>query len=524
MRNKGQIWMLLVLVALMPLAARADQKEDLKKKGDAAAAAGRPFESRDAYCQLADLDPNYPQAKMMCTMMTKEAAKEDARCDDRFNTASSDISAKKFDDAEQKLKNVKPGCKKYDEARAKLADLPRLKKEVEAAAGEAVMAQKYDEGLKAYNRNDFPSAKTALKEVSGPKAGDAQALLNKIRQYEQAMAQGDQLSKAGNQKGALQAYNEAMSFKADGPGDPRGKARALEGALGEAEKAAAAKAAADKAAADKANAEAARRAKKPTLALKVSPTSGQANLTVTANANAAAQEGGTKVEKTIIQWGDGSQSDGGSGSHVYKNPGTYDVVAWVTDDVGQRVSSQSMTIRVIEAAVKVTTPEVDVEKTLAEARAAKAKGDVAAARGKYMKVLSADKSNREALTALDELSKMAASTPAKPVPAEPQTPGVISEADALLGKGITEFYTAQFDDALIDLRNYLQFKGEKVGLANFYIGALKATQYHLAGASDPKLQEAALAAFKAAKKAPKFRVPERYVSPKIIEMYNGAGM
>src|SRR5512143_434154 len=140
MRNKGQIWMLLVLLALMPLAARADQKEDLKKKGDAAAAAGKPFESRDAYCQLADLDANYPQAKMMCTMMTKEAAKEDQRCDDRFSNANTDVNQGKFDDAEQKLKNVKPGCKKFDEARQLMAKLPQLKKDAEAKAGDAVMA------------------------------------------------------------------------------------------------------------------------------------------------------------------------------------------------------------------------------------------------------------------------------------------------------------------------------------------------------------------------------------------------
>ena len=102
---------------------------------------------------------------------------------------------------------------------------------------------------------------------------------------------------------------------------------------------------------------------------------------------------------------------------------------------------------------------------------------------------------------------------------------MISEADALLAKGITEFYTGAFDDTLVDLRNYLQFKGEKSGLANFYIGALKATQYHLGGATDQKLAEAANESFRAAKKASKFKVPEKYVSPKIIQMYTSvAGM
>ncbi|HYX68529.1 MAG TPA: PKD domain-containing protein [Terriglobales bacterium] len=516
MRNKGQIWMLLVLVALMPLAARADQKEDLKKKGDAAAAAGKPFESRDAYCQLAELDASYPQAKMMCSMMTKEAAKEDTRCDDRFSNATADVNASKFDDAEQKLKNVKPGCKKFDEARALMAKLPSLKQEAASKAGDAVMAQKYEQGLQSYNRNDFQSAKATLGQVTGSKASDAQALLNKIKQYEQAFSQGEQLAGAKNYKGALQAYNEAISFKGDGPGDPRGKARAAQDAMGEADKAA-----------TLAKQEADCRAKKPTLAaFQLSASNGQVGAPLRVVANAA--PGCKQITSTLVRWDDGSQTTSStdpksvSGSHSYKNPGTYNVVAVTTDEAGNTFS-QTQQVRIIELAVKQVVPEVDVEKTLAEARAAKAKKDIGLARGKYMKVLSADKSNKEAIQALDELSKMAATTPT-PAQPEPQTPGVISEADALLGKGITEFYTAQFDDAMIDLRNYLQFKGEKVGLANFYIGALKATQYHLSGANDPKLQEAAMGAFKAAKKSPKFKVPEKYVSPKIVEMYNSAGM
>ena len=511
MRNKGHIWMLLVLLALVPLAARADQKDDLKKKGDSAAAAGKPFESRDAYCQLADLDPNYPQAKMMCTMMKKEADKEDARCDQRFSDANNDLNSGKFDDAEQKLRNVKQGCKKFDEAKALTAKIPQLKADKDKQAGEAAMGQKYEQALQAYNRNDFPTAKSLLPQVTGgPRAGDAQALLNKIKQYEQAMSQGDQLANAKNWKGALQAYNEAAGFKPDGPGDPRSKVQDAQRQQGQADQQAAAAAA-----------EAACRAKKPVLAAFQVTQSGQVGTPLKASANAT--PGCKAIASTVIQWGDGSQTNGNSGAHAYKNAGSYDVVAWVTDEAGNKVS-QVQTVRIIELAVKQVTPEIDVNKTLAEARAAKQKGDIRGARGKYMAVLSADKSNKEAKDALEELAKMAATTPTQPTPAEPQTPGVISEADTLLGKGITEFYTAQFDDALIDLRNYLQFKGEKVGLANFYIGALKATQYHLAGASDPKYLNAANEAFRAAKKAPKFKVPEKYVSPKIMEMYNGAGM
>jgi hypothetical protein len=500
--------MLVVLLALMPLAARADQKDDLKKKGDAAAAAGKPFESRDAYCQLADLDASYPQAKMMCTMMKKEADKEDGRCAQRFSDANNDVSQGKYDDAEQKLRNVKQGCKNYDEARQLMAKIPELKSKGDQ---DKVASQRFDEGSRAYNSNNFAAAKTALGQVpaGSAKSGDAQALLNKIKQYEQAISQGDQLAGAKNWKGALQAYNEAASFKSDGPGDPRAKARGAQDAMGEADRAA-----------SLAKQEADCRARKPVFAsFQVTP-NGQVGTPL--RAQASANPGCKAIASTLIQWGDGSQTNGSSGAHAYKNAGTYDVIAWVTDEAGNKVS-QVQTVRVIELAVKQVTPEIDVAKTLAEGRAAQKRGDIRAARGKYMSVLSADKSNKEALDALNELNKVATTAPTQPAP-EPQTPGVISDADALLGKGITEFYTAQFDDAMIDLRNYLQFKGEKVGLANFYIGALKATQYHLAGASDPKYLDAAMAAFKAAKKSPRFKVPEKYISPKIMEMYNNAGM
>ena len=516
MRSKGRIWMLLVLVAMAPLAAYADKKSELDQKGKAAAAAGNVFEAKNAYCELADLDPNYPQAKMMCSVMTKEADKEQARCESRFSDAMQDINQSKFDDAEQKLRNVKAGCKRYDEAQQYVkVKIPQMKTEGDR---DKLAAQKLQEAKQGYAKNDFTGAKAALSQIPGSssKAGEAQDLLNKIKQYEQAMAEGDRLLNGKNYGAARNSYQEAAKLKADGPGDPTGK---IQKAV-DAEKVSIALVDEQKRKEEETRKEAERRAKKPTLALQVSPNSGQAALTVNAKANPT--EGGTKLIGTLIQWGDGSVTNDATGSHVYKNAGTYDVVAWVTDEAGNKVS-QIQTVRVIEAAVKQIAPEVDVAQTLAEARAAKAKGNISLARGKYMKVLTADKTNAEAIAALDELSKQAATTPAQPTP-EPQTPGVISDSDQLLAKGITEYYTGNFDDAYSDLKDYLKFKGEKVGLANFYMGALKATQYHLGGATESSLLDAATNAFRVAKKTPNFKPPTKYISPKILDMYNNAGM
>ncbi len=513
MRSKGRIWMWLVLCALLaPLQGRAAQIDDLFKQAEQAAASNNPFESARLYCQVADMDPTYKNAKMMCKVMKDVVKKEDDRCDERYANAAADVDLKKFDDAEQKLRNVKPGCRKYAESQDLLKKIAGLRAN---ATNEAAAQQKYDDGMKAYNRNDFAGAKAALGAVASgtsTRSGDAQTQLNRIKQYEQAFAQGDQLEKASNLKAAIDAFNEAAKWKSDGPGDPRSRAQNLQTRL-----------AAQLGEERRKQEEALRRSKPPTLALRVSPNSGQAALTVTATANATAQDGGTSIAGQRIQWGDGTETKGGSGTHVYKNPGTYDVIAWVTDDAGKTIN-QVQSVHVIEAAVKQVVPEVDVEKTLAEARAAKAKGNVALARGKYMKVLTVDKNNSEAAAALEELSKQATAAPAPPAP-EPQTPGVISDSDQLLAQGITEYYTGNFDDAYSDLKNYLKFKGEKAGLANFYLGVLKATQYYLGGANKHELAEAANESFRAAKKGPKFKVPEKYISPKIVKMYTeGPGM
>ena len=514
MRSKGRIRMVLVLCALAaPLQGRAAQIDDLFNKAQQVSGSN-VFEAARLYCQVAEMDATYKNAKMMCQVMRTEADKEDKRCETRYSDAMGDIEkakqaldASKLDDAKQKLNNIKQGAKRFAEAQTALnTTIPQAKSSIESTLANKSKDKQLNEGLAAYGSNDFNTAKSKLSGLSDPQAT---ATLNKIKQYEQAFAQGDQLEKAGNLKAAVDAYQEATKFKADGPGDPRSRAQTLQGRLnaqlqGEAEK----------------KKEELRRSKPPTLALKVSPSSGQAALTVTASANGAAQDGGTTIASQRIDWGDGSDTRTGTGTHVFKNPGTYTVTAYLTDDTGKQIT-QTQSVRVIEAVVKQLGPEVDVPQTLAEARAAKAKGNIALARGKYMKVLTADKNNAEANAALEELSKMATAAPAQPPP-EAQTPGVISDSDQLLAQGITEYYTGNFDDAYSDLKNYLKFKGEKAGLANFYLGVLKATQYHLGGANKHELADAANESFRAAKKAPKFKVPEKYISPKIIKMYTEA--
>src|ERR1041384_2826123 len=166
----------------------------------------------------------------------------------------------------------------------------------------------------------------------------------------------------------------------------------------------------------------------------------------------------------------------------------------------------------VTSAVVANTPKVDVAQTLKEADAAKAHKDLNKALGLYQKVLSADSRNAEAKAGIDEVQRLATESS--------RTLTASSEAASLLAKGIGEFYTQNFDDAEFDIRLYLQNKGGKAGMAEFYLGALRLTKYFLGGEKENKLMTQAEEAFKAAKKDSGFKAPERMVSPKIVKKFN----
>src|SRR5262249_32161345 len=127
----------------------------------------------------------------------------------------------------------------------------------------------------------------------------------------------------------------------------------------------------------------------------------------------------------------------------------------------------------VTSAVVVNTPKVDVAQTLRDADTAKAHKDLNKALGLYQKVLSADSHNGQAKAGIEEVQRRPA--------ASSRTPTASAEADALLAKGIGEFYTQNFDDAEFDIRLYLQNKGGKAGMADFYLGAIRLTKYFLGG-------------------------------------------
>lgn len=155
-------------------------------------------------------------------------------------------------------------------------------------------------------------------------------------------------------------------------------------------------------------------------------------------------------------------------------------------------------------------PKVDVGKLLAEAESAKAKGDIASAKSKYIAVLAADERNAQARVGLETLPKETG----------PAQQKASSEADVMLAKGIREFYQGLFEKAETHISDYLDVNGSKTGLSHFYMGASKLTRFYLGGERDAGLKRDADAAFRLAKKTSGFNPPgESFLSPKILKAY-----
>ncbi|MFL6299011.1 MAG: hypothetical protein ACJ71N_00215 [Terriglobales bacterium] len=209
-----------LILAAIP--AFAGKKEDLIKQAQAAAGNGNVQEAARLYCAAAQMDSSDKDAQQNCNIMAQEVARENRKNDDRFTDGVKAFNSGDFDTAEQKFKNIKTGSHLAD-AQGYLARIPQARAAAASASNESAMAAKFDQGVAAYQRNDFSSAKADFSGISGKHQADAQTYLQKIKNYEQAYAEGDRLADAKNYKGAASAYSEAASVKPDGPNDPRGR-------------------------------------------------------------------------------------------------------------------------------------------------------------------------------------------------------------------------------------------------------------------------------------------------------------
>lgn len=219
-RTERHLALALALALLAPAAAFAGKDDDYAK-ADQAMRNSDIVTAQRLFCQVAQQDPGYKDAKVNCKIMTDQLNREVRREEERFKNGVDDFNAKRYADAQQEFRNIRFGPHVAEAQQYLTVRIPAAQ---QAQAGEATMEQKFQQAVAAYNRNDFNTAGGLFSQITGSHAGEAQSYSNRIKQYQQAMAEGDTLANARNYRQAAASYNEAAGIKSDGPGNPAAKA------------------------------------------------------------------------------------------------------------------------------------------------------------------------------------------------------------------------------------------------------------------------------------------------------------
>lgn len=412
----------------------AAKKDDDYNKAKAAADAGQYDQAVKLYCAVAKEDPNYKDAKLNCDIMTKELLKEEGRNEFRYTAGVKAFDSGDYDAAEQNFRNVRSGQYLADAQNYLNVKIPQARKDAalrqqqQQQNNDAAMSAKFDQAVQAYNSNNFSSARSLFGQITGKHQSDAQGYLSKMQQYDQDMQDGDSRASSKSYKSAIDSYNQALSIKSDGPGNPQGKISQMRSSM-------------------------------------------------------AAENSANNPPPPV---------------NNNNNNGANNPPPLVNNNHN----------RVVGAIMEQSRPKMDVEKLLREAEAAKNSGDIGTAKGKYMAILAENPSNARAKNGLDSL---------------PKDSNVVASADAdrMLVNGISEFYNGAYEDAEVHIKDYIELNGGKAALAYFYRAASKLTRYYLGGErpDDKRLLTDAQADFRAAKKTPGFKPPEKMVSPKILKVF-----
>ena len=383
-------------IIAIPATAFADKNDDLYSKGQAAMQEGDPIAARDAFCAI---DPSYKDAKSLCDLNINEAKTKVNLHNQRYLQAIQAIQDGKYDDAEKLLKQVKLGPRVHDVPAQlqRIAELKQKKAQAEAAANAAATANaRTEQGVQAFNRGDFNSAKSLLPP--------GHELLGRIAQYEGKMAEGQRAVSNKDYATALVAFGQAAAIAGNGPGDPNGQIRSVQQMM---------------------------------------------------------------------------------------------------SAVSSAVPTQNA-----KAAVKDEVKKIDEAAYIAQAKQLIGKKDYKRARRYLNDVIAQNFRNTEATDLL------------KSLPEEERSGSGPSEEDPILAAAINDFYSGNYPDAEARLQNYVvQPKPAKPGLSQFYLGVIQATQYYLGGEKDPKLLQEAKRRFKEAKGVEGFVAPEKYISPKIMRVF-----
>lgn len=148
-------------------------------------------------------------------------------------------------------------------------------------------------------------------------------------------------------------------------------------------------------------------------------------------------------------------------------------------------------------------PKQAARQFVADARTAIGRKDYQAAVEKLKAAEALDPSNRDARQLLGQVEELAAEQP--------------------LRGGLQAYFEGNYEEAERQLTTYLNNNGRKRALAYFFRGAVHGSRFFLSGEQDAQQKQQALADFRALQPdARRFRLPEKYVPPKILALYREA--
>ena len=99
----------LLFLAGAVLPAWGQKKGDVYKLAETAAGLGKIEEAQKFYCQVAQMDAGYKDAKMLCAVMTQEVEKENKNNEERFKLGVKSFNEGKYDAAQHEFLNIKWG-------------------------------------------------------------------------------------------------------------------------------------------------------------------------------------------------------------------------------------------------------------------------------------------------------------------------------------------------------------------------------------------------------------------------------
>ncbi|MCI0402933.1 MAG: hypothetical protein L0212_05345 [Acidobacteria bacterium] len=347
-------------------------------------------------------------------------------------------------------------------------EVSRLLREIETKENEGKAAAEqekiFSEGVRLYEQGQLDQARQRFERVTGAKAGEAKSYLQRIEQ--QLKSQGDEQREAASFNAAVDLFNR---------GDLPAARRGFDDVV-------------------KMNGK--RKSEAESYVSRIDQT-----LNARREEDAAFQEGVSKFDRKDFE---GARSafrrvvalNGGRKTDAQSYLGRIDQELLAAAEAKRKAD---------EVSRGGETPQQAVQRLLGEARAAMGQRDYKTALEKLQVAEVLDPRNGELQRLLAQAREQ--------------------QAEQALRAGLLAYFEGRWDDAERSLSQYLEGNGRKRGLALFFRGATRSTRFFLSGEKDARQKELAQADFRAVGEASRnFRAPERYVSPKILDLYRASAV